>query len=87
MRNKPIPPMSKAMWSRYWAASWGVKTGAGYRVQFNDPAAGVGSGGEINGVFTGITPSGDLTFNGDGKTYHVPLEDGITMKRRCFVKH
>lgn len=80
MMTKPIPPMTPEMWSKYWAASWGMKPGARYQLSFNNPK------GMIKGKYKGITPSGELEFTADKKTYRVPLTENVTLKRRYFVQ-
>lgn len=77
--NKPIPPMTNAMWTRYWAASWGMKPGARYQVSFNDPTT--IKKGMITGVFKGVTPSGELSFTKDKTEYIVDMNVNTTIKK------
>lgn len=82
MTTTPLPPMTPAMMSKYWAACNGVRAGRPYHVGVNDPGATI-KRGAFTGVFTGVTPSGDLVFTGKetGTKFYLSPKVNATLKR------
>ena len=88
MRTTPIPPMTKEMWTRYWAACSGLKKGAPCRVSWKDEKVRPHNI-TFNGEFIGVTPLGELTFHLKkyGVELDVPFNDSTKVQQvgRSFI--